>query len=377
MTESLLHHAVAKVQNLLAAEGRAPLRGDAAARLEDILRGLATEPRSRNEAFEEREVTVLLADLRGFTSLTARYPPAFTLGLLNQYLAQMTEIVVRHGGTIDKFMGDAIMALFGAPTTGPDDAMRAVTCAVEMQVAMAALNEKHRREGVPPVYMGIGINTGLVLAGLLGSELFYEYTVIGEAVNLASRIESLSLRGQVLIGERTLACCGPRVRTGPAMEAWVKGGVLPLRVHEVLALRSPAMTVPRHDARRSPRVRVGIAARYRHIEGKRIDPALHETTIVDLGYGGLLLELRQPLALHSEIELEFDLAGPIRARNVCAKVRRIQHLHGRLFAGAEFTSMDEHLEQALRLQVQQRLQSRRLPVALDGAAVPVEAAAAA
>lgn len=366
MTQPVLDRAAARVQGMPAHPAGAPLRGPSAARPEDLRPWFSAGPGPGDDAFEDREVTVLLADLRGFTALTGRYPVSFTIRVLNEYLARMTEIIVRNGGTIDKFMGDAIMAVFGAPASGPDDAMQAVVCAVEMQLAMAALNERHQRDGVPAIHMGIGINTGRVLAGLLGSELFYEYTVIGEAVNLASRIESLSLRGQVLIGDRTLACCGARVRTGPVMEAWVKGGELPLRVHEVLEIHAPAMTVPRHDARRSPRVRVGVAARYRRIEGKRIDPEWHEATLVDLGYAGLLLESPAPLALLAEIELEFELPGPIRARNVCAKVRRLQHLHGRAFAGLEFTSMDARLEKALRLQVQLALQSRRLPLPLAG-----------
>lgn len=367
MSESLLHHAMAQIQSLLAGETGTPLRGPAVERLEDILRRLTAQPRAGSSRFEPREVTVLLADLRGFTTLAAHHPIDVTLGLLNQHLARMTEIIVRRGGAIDKFIGDAIMVVFGAPSTGPDDPMQAVTCAVEMQIAMNESNAQHRSAGLPEVFMGVGINTGRVMAGLLGSELFSEYTVIGEAVNLASRIESLSLRGQVLIGDATLALCADRLRTGPPVAVEVKGSAQSLRVHEVLEIRSPPLAIPRREGRNSPRVRVGLAARYRRLEGKRIDATRYEATVVDIGYAGLLLELHESLPVLAEIMLEFELsAGPVRVKDVCAKIRRVQHLYGRTFAGVEFTSMDAALERDLRHEVQALLQARRPPVALGG-----------
>ena len=370
MSESLLHHAMAQIQALLAGETGAPLHGPAVERLEDILRRLTAQPRPGGSGFEVREVTVLLADLRGFTTLTAHHSIEVTLGLLNQYLARMTEVIVRRGGAIDKFMGDAIMVVFGAPDAHPDDAMQAVTCAVEMQIAMGEINARQRDAGMSEVFMGIGINTGRVMAGLLGSDLFSEYTVIGEAVNLASRIESLSLRGQVLIGDATLASCAGRVHTGPPMAVQVKGSPHPLRVHEVLEIGSPPLSVPRREVRHSPRVRVGIAARYRELQGKRVGATPHEAVIVDIGCAGLLLELQAPLPALADIMLDFELPGPVHAKDVCAKVRRVQHLHGRTFAGVEFTSMDATLERDLRNEVQALLQARRLPVALGGADPP-------
>jgi len=120
-----------------------------------------------------------MGDLRGFTFFSEAHPAEVVLEVLNSYLIEMSRVVVRHGGMVDKFMGDSIMALFGAEKTGQGDVRGAVTCAVEMQIAMMALNARHKKSGMPPVFMGIGINTGLVTAGLFGSELYSVFSVVG------------------------------------------------------------------------------------------------------------------------------------------------------------------------------------------------------
>ena len=147
-----------------------------------------------------------MADLRGFAAITASYPASTVLGVLNRCFSRMSEIIVRHYGSIDKFMGDAIMVVFSGDLAEPrSHVRRALLCALEMQIAMNELRTQHRSDGVPELYMGIGINTGKVVAGLIGSEVYRAYTVIGEEVNLTSRIEAFSLRGQVLISDATYA----------------------------------------------------------------------------------------------------------------------------------------------------------------------------
>ena len=143
------------------------------------------------------------------------------LDLLNRCFVTMSEIIVRHRGTIDKFMGDSIMVIFRGEE--PEEGVRrALLCAVDMQVGMAWLN-RNRKTGVPELFMGIGINTGKVMAGVLGSDLYSVYTVIGEEVNLTSRIEAFSLRGQVLISEATFALCGEFARTGEPIDGVRQG----------------------------------------------------------------------------------------------------------------------------------------------------------
>ncbi|HEY1107283.1 MAG TPA: adenylate/guanylate cyclase domain-containing protein, partial [Opitutaceae bacterium] len=141
---------------------------------------------------EERQVTILFTDLRGFTSLSEKLPPQELITLLNRYLDRMVSVIDRHGGTIDKFIGDSIMALFGAPGEQPDAADRALAAALDMQRALADLNRELAAENRPPLAIGIGINTARVVAGNMGSHSRLNYTVLGDGVNVASRLQSLT-----------------------------------------------------------------------------------------------------------------------------------------------------------------------------------------
>src|SRR3954468_19824777 len=188
-----LRRTVDRIQNLVAAETGQRLGTDAEAMLAKLLRNVAAGAPHGQDGFAYHELTILFADLRGFMSISDRYPPEVVLQALNRCLITMTEVVFAHEGTIDKFMGDSIMARFGGAPSGRDPAERAAACAVDLQIAMDALNLQQRHSALPEVYLGIGINTGPVLVGTLGSELYEAHTVIGEAVNLAARIEALSL----------------------------------------------------------------------------------------------------------------------------------------------------------------------------------------
>src|SRR5210317_1840786 len=151
-----------------------------------------------NSLPESKYVTILISDIRGFTAMSENYSPSSIIEQLNRYLTIMNEIIItQYGGTIDKFMGDSVMALFGAPESKSDDIERALNCAVDMQMAMDKINETNKAMGLPNLFMGIGINSGKVIAGKIGSELHSEYTVIGDEVNLASRISAYSMRGQI------------------------------------------------------------------------------------------------------------------------------------------------------------------------------------
>jgi len=152
---------------------------------------------------EKRKVTMLMSDLRGFTSMSERLPPARVVAMLNRYLTAMVEVIKKYQGTIDEFIGDAIFVLFGAPTWDEDDAQRAVACAVAMQLAMDGINEQNKREDLPELEMGIGIHTGQVVLGNIGSSERMKYGVVGSHVNLTSRIQSYTVGGQILISETT------------------------------------------------------------------------------------------------------------------------------------------------------------------------------
>ena len=160
---------------------------------------IAAAPEALGLGGERRTVAVLFADIRGFTELAARMAPDETARFLTEFFSEMVEVVFRHGGTLDKFIGDAVMAQWGAPITQPDDADRAVEAALDMQRGIDALNARWRSEGRPEILVGIGMSHGEAFAGYLGSERRLEYTIIGDTVNTASRLCAWADGGEILI----------------------------------------------------------------------------------------------------------------------------------------------------------------------------------
>jgi adenylate cyclase len=158
---------------------------------------------------EEVEATILFSDIRGFTTLAEQLPAQEVATIIGRHLAAMAEVVLGHGGTIDKFSGDAVMAVFGAPDPLPDHAERALRCGLAMQARQHDLNSEGWMDGMSALGMGIGVNTGTVIAGTVGGGGRLEYTVVGDAVNVAQRIQSEAEAGQVLATASTVAQCGP------------------------------------------------------------------------------------------------------------------------------------------------------------------------
>ena len=193
---------------------------------------------------EVREVSVLFADIVGFTSMSETMSPSAVSLLLNDYLSRMTEVIFRHEGTLDKYIGDAIMAVFGAPIDMPDHAQRAIRTALEMQERLAEWNAE-RREG-PELRIRIGINSGKAVAGEIGSVNKKEYTVLGDTVNTASRLESsVAKPGKVVIGENTRAIVGSRFDCRELGSFSLKGKSREVQVFEVVGMgRAEAETDP-------------------------------------------------------------------------------------------------------------------------------------
>lgn len=348
--------AVQRLQALVERETRAPLRPEAGTEIEAIVRevlGIGAVPAPAALAVERREVTILLADLRGFTALSATQPAGTVITMLNRCLARMSEVVFRNQGTIDKFMGDSIMVLFGAPVAREDDVLRALACAIEMQLAMRELNDEYQRHRMPELYMGIGLNTGTVMAGRFGSNAYSEYTVIGNEVNLASRIEAFSLRGQVLISEATYERCGGRVSATEPMEVFVKGKQQPVRLRELIAIPSRRLKVPRQEFRRSHRVEVRLPCVLQQVQNKIIVPHAIRAHIRDIGYHGVQIEVDQAVQMHTEFKLEFDLPlVDFRVNDIYAKVVKLKREASRLVAGLEFTSIDGVTNMKIQMFVQ-------------------------
>jgi adenylate cyclase len=184
-------------------------------------------------------VTILFTDIRSFTTISEKMDPQALVALLNEYFTEMVGIVMHEDGVVDKYIGDAIMAVFGAPVPKPEDARNAVRAAVRMRRALQHLNTRLEQRGLPTLRTGIGIHTGEVVAGNIGSERRMEYTVIGDAVNLASRLESNTkdLGVNVLISEDTYALTKEVIEVRPVKEITVKGRRAPVMTYEVLGLK--------------------------------------------------------------------------------------------------------------------------------------------
>jgi adenylate cyclase len=181
------------------------------------------------------DATCLFSDLRGFTDMCHALEPEQVVQRLNEYLTEMTRIIQTHGGVIHKFIGDGIMAVFGDPVAHTDHAARAVRAAIEMQREMAKLRERAEAEGSQPLHMRIGIHTGPLVAGDIGSQQFLEYTVIGATVSIASRLEGLNkeLGTDLLIGKATREGLGNEFAVTPLGFAEVRGVPEPVEVFSV------------------------------------------------------------------------------------------------------------------------------------------------
>jgi class 3 adenylate cyclase/CheY-like chemotaxis protein len=185
-------------------------------------------------AQEELEVTVLFSDIRGFSAIAERLSARDIAEIVGRHLSAMAEIVVDHGGMIDKFQGDAVMAVFGAPDPLPDHARRALECAVAMQRRQIELNAQGwGTDAVPTLEIGVGLNTGRVVAGAVGGGGRLEYTVIGDAVNVASRLQSEAEGGQIVASASTISACDG-VPCEPMGARTVKGREEPVEVYRVL-----------------------------------------------------------------------------------------------------------------------------------------------
>jgi len=203
----------------------------------DVYAVLMANPGLARLGGQRREMTVLFSDIRGFTTVTERGQPDEIVGMLNEYFSSMVDLVFTHGGTLDKFVGDMVMALFGAPLDDPDHADHAVQTALEMITELGRLNARWKVEGrFSGLDIGIGINTGPMIAGNIGSEAIMSYTVIGDAVNLGARLESLNKEfgTRIIISDATRQRLKGEYQFRPLGDVVVKGKTHPVAIFEVV-----------------------------------------------------------------------------------------------------------------------------------------------
>src|SRR6185436_10197350 len=200
---------------------------------EYVVKQMLENPESFKLGGSSQTITILFADIRGFTRISEHAPAEKIVGLLNRYFSAMTEIIFAHGGTLDKYLGDGLMALFGAPTATPDDASNALNAAVAMQRRLLGINRELRDEGLAEIGVGMGLHTGEAIVGYIGSDRRSEYTAIGDTVNTSSRLESNARGGEILLSDATAKAAHSRYKLKPREPITVKNRQQPVNLWEV------------------------------------------------------------------------------------------------------------------------------------------------
>ena len=271
----------------------------------EVVQALIESPEGLRLGGEKREVTVLMSDLRGYTHLSETSDPAIVVQILNEYLARMTDIIIEHGGTVNEFIGDGIFAIFGAPLLYPDHAERAAACALSMQLAMTEVNQRNIARGFPQLEMGIGLNTGTVIVGNIGSEKRAKYGAVGSAVNLAARVEAATIGGQILLSPYIYEHLRDLAEVGTPVSVAVKGISEPLLLYELRGLSGRyARRLPERLTDGDLDIPVALPLRCWVIEDKIIRQESMAGEVLRLG----------PRHLEARLEGFLPLTAPVRLR---------------------------------------------------------------
>ncbi len=245
---------------------------------------------------KKRTLTIMMSDLRGFTAMCGRMDAGDLVTMLNHYLAEMTEIIERRGGTIIEFLGDGIMTIFGAPALSETHAADAVAAAVEMEARMEQVNAWNAEHWYPVLEMGIGINTGEVIVGNIGSMRRMKYGVIGSHVNLCGRIESYTVGGQVLISPQTRALCKAELEIAQEMTVYPKGVEGELVLSQVTGIGAPYNVKAQMKNTRPEALECTIPVIFHRLDGKHGGTKAY--------YGGLVAATRDAGVLDTEEDLK-------------------------------------------------------------------------
>jgi class 3 adenylate cyclase len=270
---------------------------------EEVAESLLRTPEALKLGGEERETTILMSDLRGFTAIAGRMPPSEVIEILNLYLETMVEVIGRYEGTIDEIIGDAILVIFGAPVASDDHAARAVACGLAMQLAMAEVNERLATQKGVPLEMGIGIHTGRVIVGNIGSLRRTKYAAVGSNVNLAGRVESFTTGGQVLITEDTRTRIETPLRIDGEFQVEPKGAARNLRLFEIGSIGPPySLSLPSRMAALRP-LPDPLPVQFTVLEEKFSGRTLHDGRLTELSAFEACLESSLAQAVLSNLKI--------------------------------------------------------------------------
>lgn len=205
----------------------------------EIVAQLLENPGGLTLGGSRRKVTILMCDIRGFSTMCEQLPPERVVSLLNNYLGSLSEVIMRYNGTIDEFIGDAILAIFGAPIAREDDTDRAIACAIAMQQEMQRVNERNDALGLPHIRIGIGLHTGEVIVGNIGSEKRSKYGIVGHHVNLTARVESFTEGDDILASAQTLEDARASLEVGPPRHVQPKGIERSIDIYPIRGIGAP------------------------------------------------------------------------------------------------------------------------------------------
>jgi class 3 adenylate cyclase len=291
----------------------------------EVMASLIANPSALELGGEKRRVTIMMTDLRGFTALSERLEPEQVVQMLNSYFEVMVEVVLNFQGTINEIIGDALLVIFGAPQEMPDRAQRAIACAIEMQNAMAKVNEQNRAQGMPELEMGIGLNETEVIVGNIGSSKRSKYAVVGSGVNMTSRIESYSVGGQVLISESVRLEAGEVLRIDAQRQVLPKGAETPVKIYEVGGIAGPYNLALEEKDPPLVTLTRQIPLKYTVLEGKAIEKQGLEGSVTRLSKKCAEIVLDGPVEVLTNLRMNLaNVDENLAIRDFYGKV--IEHL---------------------------------------------------
>jgi len=287
----------------------------------EVMNSLIENPSSLELGGERRKVTIMMTDLRGFTALSERLEPERVVQMLNAYFEVMVDVVLKYNGTVNEIIGDALLVIFGSPQEMPDRARRAIACATDMQNAMAVVNEENLAKGLPELEMGIGLNESDVIVGNIGSSKRSKYTVIGSGVNMASRIESYTVGGQILISESVKQKAGEILRIDGQKEVMPKGAKAPITIYEVGGIGGEYNLALDHKEPSMVGLTRLIPIRYKVIGGKHVGKEGAEGRITRLSKRGCDIELNEPVSPLTNLKMNLlDVDEDLGTKDFYGKV---------------------------------------------------------
>ena len=271
---------------------------------DDIVRELLETPGTLEPGGKNRDVTIMMSDLRGFTGISERMDASDLLIMLNHYYEKMTDIIQGRAGTIIEFIGDGILAVFGAPVSSENHAEDAVCAALEMQSAMVGINQWNAERGYPRLEMGIGLNTGEAIVGIIGCEKRMKYGVLGSLVNQCSRIESYTTRGQILISQSVRDRLRALPEIDKEMRVFPKGLDNEVILSQITGIGKPYDIHIIFENNAPGKLEKPVAICFRKINGKQILDTNYYGGFTALGDDGAVLETETELELFDNLQID-------------------------------------------------------------------------